>query len=77
MGRFTCFIGLVVLLQANPGFARIGVQYQMELGNPSDAKADTLCKTNYLIKRAEYALSYNSANQQPNWVSWSFTLAGY
>ena len=68
--RILCFL---LFIQANPGFARIGVQYQMELGNPSDAKADTLCKTNYLIKRAEYALSYNSANQQPNWVSWSFT----
>jgi endonuclease G len=45
----------------------------MELGNPTDAKADTFCKTNYLIKRPEYALSYNSGHQQPNWVSWSFT----
>mgnify|MGYP003340418593 CR=1 FL=1 len=73
MGRFLQLLGFFVLLQADLALARIGVQYQMALGNPTDAKSDTLCKTNYLIKRAEYALSYNSVRQQPNWVSWSFT----
>ena len=70
MPRILC---LLLIIQSNLGFARIGVQYQMELGNPSDAKTDASSKTNYLIKRPEYALSYNSTHQQPNWVSWSFT----
>ncbi|MFZ9681121.1 MAG: DNA/RNA non-specific endonuclease [Bacteroidia bacterium] len=75
MGRFLLgFFWVVALFQADLALARIGVQYQMALGNPTEAKSDTLCKTNYLIKRAEYALSYNSVRQQPNWVSWSFTL---
>ena len=73
MRRFLCLVGVFSLLQADLALARIGVQYQMALGNPTDAKSDTLCKTNYLVKSAEYALSYNSVRQQPNWVSWSFT----
>ena len=73
MRRFLCLVGVFGLLHGELGLARIGAQYQMELGNPSDAKTDTFSKTNYLIKRAEYALSYNSTHQQPNWVSWSFT----
>ncbi len=73
MRRFLGLVGAFALLQADLALARIGIQYQMALGNPTDAKSDTLCKTNYLVKRAEYALSYNSVRQQPNWVSWSFT----
>lgn len=73
MRRFITLFGVFVVLQADLAFARLGAQYQLALGNPSDAKSDTFSKTNYLIKRAEYALSYNSSHQQPNWVSWSFT----
>jgi DNA/RNA endonuclease G (NUC1) len=65
------------LLAAVPGvsWAKIGVQYQMALGNPSSAVTDAAARTNYLISRDQYALSYNDDTHQPNWVSWSFTSA--
>jgi endonuclease G len=40
------------------------------MGNPSNATADEAKKDNYLIKRKQYALSYNNSNGTPNWVSW-------
>jgi endonuclease G len=40
------------------------------LGNPSKATPDPDKKDNYLVKRKQYALSYNNGNGTPNWVSW-------
>lgn len=53
--------------------ARIGVDYQMQLGNPSQATSDPSNHTNYLIQRAQYAMDYNDTTRQANWVSWSYT----
>lgn len=41
------------------------------LGNPSGATADPSNEDNYLMKKPEYALSYNNSKGTPNWVSWS------
>jgi len=43
------------------------------LGNPSGAVHDPAQPTNYLIERAQYALSYNRDHGIPNWVSWQLT----
>lgn len=39
----------------------------LALGNPSKAGTD---RSNYLILRKQYALSYNDEAGRPNWVSW-------
>nr|WP_013334799.1 CARDB domain-containing protein [Gloeothece verrucosa]ADN18050.1 YD repeat protein [Gloeothece verrucosa PCC 7822] len=41
------------------------------LGNPTEARTDTAYyKTNYLIEKSQYSLSYNSEKNTANWVSW-------
>ncbi|WP_460584159.1 DNA/RNA non-specific endonuclease [Hymenobacter arcticus] len=48
----------------------------MALGNPSGAEADaTGSPTNYLLIKAQYALSYNRDQGKPNWVSWHLSNA--
>jgi endonuclease G len=42
-------------------------------GNPSGATADPANKTNYLMKKRYFALSYNSPKGIPNWVNWRLT----
>jgi DNA/RNA endonuclease G (NUC1) len=64
---------LVLSLDLSFSWARIGTNYQMELGNPSGATADSSNKKNFLIKREEYAESYNNETEEPNWVSWNLT----
>jgi DNA/RNA endonuclease G (NUC1) len=39
-------------------------------GNPTDAEADLLTPNDYLMVKAELALSYNRSRGTPNWVSW-------
>jgi DNA/RNA endonuclease G (NUC1) len=63
----------VLLLAVAPAQALIGVQYQMLLGNPSNATADTNDHTHYLIQRDVEALDYSDALRQPNWASWHYT----
>ena len=40
------------------------------MGNPSNAVADIAFENNYLMSKAQYALSYNRSRAIPNWVSW-------
>lgn len=50
----------------------------MPLGNPSGAVADAVnSRTNYLVQRSQYAMSYNDDTRQANWVSWSFSTGDY
>ncbi len=39
-------------------------------GNPSNATTDTSNKTNYLLNRLQYSLSFNNDIHQANWVAW-------
>jgi endonuclease G len=73
-GRFI-FLFLVLLCVAVPdvSWARLGVAYQMQLGNPTAATADTNNHTHYLIQRTQYSMDYNDTTHQANWVSWSYT----
>ena len=66
---------LLALALPNGAWARLGVDYQMALGNPSGATTDPLVRTNYLISRSQFVLSYNDDTHQANWVSWSYSLA--
>ena len=40
------------------------------MGNPSSATENVTNENNYLMKKAEYALSYNRSRAIPNWTSW-------
>jgi endonuclease G len=40
------------------------------LGNPSGAVHNKDRPANYLVKKRQYALSYNNSKGTPNWVSW-------
>lgn len=45
------------------------------LGNPSDASTGLFNRTNYLLDKKYYALSYNNDTGEANWVSWRLTRA--
>jgi endonuclease G len=74
-GGFTPLVVLGLLMPACPLFALIGVPYQMQLGNPSNAAADTNNHDHYLIQRSVEALDYSDNLRQPNWASWDYTSA--
>jgi len=53
--------------------AHIGGEYQMQLGDPSDAKTDPSNHDHYLIQRNVLAEDYDDDRGEPNWVSWDLT----
>src|SRR5205085_2761314 len=53
--------------------AIIDSSLQMQLGNPSNATADTNNHSHFLIQRTIEALDYNDSHGQPNWASWDLT----
>ena len=53
--------------------ATIGVSLQMQLGNPSNATADTNNHDHFLTQRTVEALDYNDNLREPNWTSWDLT----
>ncbi|MDB6025515.1 MAG: non-specific endonuclease, partial [Verrucomicrobiales bacterium] len=55
--------------------AAIDASLQMQLGNPSNATADTNNHSHYLIQRPVEALDYNDSLGQPNWASWDLTAS--
>lgn len=61
----------VALASAAP--AEIDARRQMMLGNPDKASVDPAnpaSSERFLIRRPQYALSYNDKQHIPNWVSW-------
>lgn len=59
---------LFALMPEVPLLADIDARSQMLLGNPDNASASG--REHYLIRRPQYALSYNDTLRYPNWVSW-------
>jgi endonuclease G len=47
----------------------------LTLGNPSGATTSTSNENNYLMRKPQYALSYNRSRATPNWVSWHLSKA--
>jgi DNA/RNA endonuclease G (NUC1) len=75
-GRFVfLFLALSEIVLPSGSWARVGVDYQMQLGNPTAATVDGSNHSHYLIQRARFALDYNDTTHQANWVSWSYTSA--
>ena len=64
---------------APPGDAQVASERlpstHLLLGNPSNATPDPADRTNYLLVKPRYALSYNDVTGTPNWVSWRMTAA--
>ena len=72
------WLGISVLLLAVgvlPAQAIIGIAYQMQLGNPSNATADTNNNNHFLIQRTVEAIDYNDNLREPNWASWDLTAS--
>ena len=67
-------LSTILWFLACTSWARLGVDYQMALGNPDEATNNSTARTKYLIQKRQYALSYNDNTHQPNWVSWSYTV---
>lgn len=53
------FLSACLLLVALTGQAKIGVVYQMQLGDPTDAKPDRSNHEHYLIQRSVLAEDYD------------------
>ena len=66
---------VVLLLATGPAQALIGTAYQMQLGNPSNATADTNNHDHHLIQRTVQALDYSDNLREPNWASWDLTAS--
>jgi DNA/RNA endonuclease G (NUC1) len=68
-------ISAFLFLTLSPAHALIGTQYQMQLGNPSGATADTNNHDHFLIQRTIEAMDYNDNRGEPNWASWDLTAS--
>ncbi len=66
-------LAVVLVFAACSSQARIGVDFQMPLGNPSNATTDAKNHEHYLIQRSVFALDYDDKTGEPNWVSWDLT----
>lgn len=56
-------------------WGKLGIDFQMALGNPTEATTDPLSRTNYLLARSQYALSFNDSTHQANWACWSYSTS--
>ncbi len=64
----SCLLVLALVCEA-----RTGIEYQMVLGNPSEAKTDSNNHEHYLIQRSVFAMDYDDHEAEPNWVAWNLT----
>lgn len=69
------YLALCLWLAPFAAHALIGTSYQMQLGNPSGATADTNNHDHYLIQRTVEALDYSDNLGEPNWASWDLTAS--
>jgi endonuclease G len=59
----------VFLLPVGASRADEGAEH-LVIGNPSGATTNKARPDNYLVRKKQYALSYNNSKGTPNWVSW-------
>jgi DNA/RNA endonuclease G (NUC1) len=64
-----------LLLAVLPARGIIDASLQMQLGNPSNAIANTNNYDHYLVQRTIEALDYSSNLGEPVWASWDLTAA--
>lgn len=75
MRSLSRLLACVVLSLGSLVHATIAPGLQMQLGNPTLAANNPATPTNFLLDRAQMALSYNDTTRDPNWVSWDLTNA--
>lgn len=68
-------LALALLTLPFPARAIVGVEYQLLLGNPSAASADTNNHDHYLIQRSVESLDYSDRLGLPLWASWNLTAS--
>jgi len=73
LGRLVRLLLVPVMTVALSSTARSQDSVHLKMGNPSKAKPDETKKSNFLMVKREYALSYNDDLGTPNWVSWQLT----
>lgn len=73
LARLLLSIVILALVLATEATAQSENYPHLKMGNPSRATADESNKTNFLMKKKFFALSYNNDNGTPNWVSWRLT----
>lgn len=73
MSRTRSPVIVILLLVSLSVHARVGVEYQMALGNPSGATSDSNNHSHYLTQRRVFAMDYDDSEGEPNWVSWDLT----
>lgn len=61
------------LLAPMASYASVNPKSQMLLGNPDRATPSASNPQHFLIRRPQYALSYNDSLRFPNWVAWHLT----
>ena len=71
--RAICVSAIALCCTAFQADAIIDASLQMQLGNPSNATADTNNHNHYLIQRTVEALDYSDNLGEPVWASWDLT----
>ena len=69
----TLFLCLVAIFAGQPAHATIGVGFQLQLGNPSNATADPNNHEHYLVQREVDVVDYSDRLGLPLWASWDLT----
>ena len=64
------FVLAVGVFAASFIHAQSSTNVHLTMGNPSGAVASTSYPANYLMKKAQYSLSYHRDKGIPNWVAW-------
>jgi endonuclease G len=68
---FTRIFLLTLIAAAVTLHSPVNAEYMhLKMGNPSKATSSASNKNNYLMQKPYFALSYNNAKGEPNWVSW-------
>jgi DNA/RNA endonuclease G (NUC1) len=70
----TLSLAIVLCFVALSSRATIDAALQMQLGNPSNASADTNNHDHYLVQRSVEAMDYSDNLGEPNWASWDLTV---
>ena len=73
--RAICVSAVLLCCTAFQADAIIDASLQMQLGNPSNASADTNNHDHYLIQRTVEAIDYSDNYGEPNWASWDLTAS--
>lgn len=68
--RLTVLLVGIASVFPHPALADNDPKAQMLLGNPDNANNSQSNKEHYLLKRGQFALSYNDKLHFPNWVAW-------